>query len=182
MANEIHPSAIIDSSAELGDDIVVGPYCVINAGVKLGNGCHLSNHVTLDGPTDIGEGNQFFSYTSIGQRTQDLKYDGEPTHLKIGDHNTFREFCTVNRATSAGDATIVGNHGNFLAYTHIGHDCIVGDHVVFSKQRDTRRPRHHRRSCDPRRTHRHSSILPDRSSSITGGFTKIRQDVLLSWS
>ncbi len=177
MANEIHPSAIIDSSAELGDDIVVGPYCVINAGVKLGNGCHLSNHVTLDGPTEIGEGNQFFSYSSIGQRTQDLKYDGEPTHLKIGVHNTFREFCTVNRATSAEDATIIGNHGNFLAYTHIGHDCIIGDHVVFSNNA----------------TLGGHVIIEDHvilggltgihqfcrigAHAITGGFTKIVQDV-----
>jgi len=132
MANEIHPTAIIDPGAELADNLVVGPYCVINAGVKLGRGCRLHNNVTIEGPTEIGEDNEFYSYASIGQRTQDLKYDGEPTYLKIGSGNTFREFVTVNRATSAGNSTIVGSHGNFLAYTHIGHDCIVGDHVVFS--------------------------------------------------
>ena len=132
MANEIHPTAIIDPKAELGEDIVVGPYCVVYAGVKIGDGCHLQNHVTIDGPTEIGKGNIFYAYSSIGQRTQDLKYNGEPTFLKIGDYNTFREFCTMNRATAPEDATVIGNHCNFLAYSHVGHDSIVGDYVIFS--------------------------------------------------
>ncbi|MDF1740291.1 MAG: acyl-ACP--UDP-N-acetylglucosamine O-acyltransferase [Verrucomicrobiales bacterium] len=132
MANQIHSSAIVDPGAELGDNIEIGPYCVINAGVKLGSGCVLKSHVTMDGPTEIGEGNTFYPFASIGQRTQDLKYDAEPTYLRIGDGNTFREFCTINRATSAGDATVIGSHGNFLSYSHVGHDCIVGDHVIFS--------------------------------------------------
>ena len=84
------------------------------------------------GPTKIGTGNEFYPYSSIGQRTQDLKYAGEPTFLEIGDHNCFREFVTVNRATAPHGKTIVGSHGNFLAYAHIAHDCIVGDHVIFS--------------------------------------------------
>ena len=84
------------------------------------------------GPTKIGAGNFFFAYTSIGQKTQDLKYAGEPTYLEIGDGNTFREFCTVNRGTLPGTKTIVGSGGNFLAYSHIAHDCIVGDNVIFS--------------------------------------------------
>lgn len=132
MANEIHPTAVIDPGVELGDDIVIGPYCVLYAGVKLGDGCRLQNHVTIDGPTEIGAGNTFFAFTSIGQRTQDLKYAVEPTYLKIGDGNTFREFCTVNRGTAPGSYTTVGSHGNFLAYSHIAHDCTVGDHVIFS--------------------------------------------------
>jgi len=133
MANtEIHPSAIVDAAARLGDGVVVGPYCVIGAGVALGDRCRLGNHVTISGPTEIGAENEFFPYASIGQRTQDLKYDGEPTWLRIGDGNVFREFVTVNRATSANDATLIGSHGHFLAYTHIGHDCIVGDRVIFS--------------------------------------------------
>jgi UDP-N-acetylglucosamine acyltransferase len=132
MANQIHSSAIVDPAAELGDDIEIGPYCVINAGVELGNGCVLKSHVTMDGPTEIGEGNTFYPFASIGQQTQDLKYAAEPTYLRIGDHNTFREFCTINRATDAGDATVIGSHGNFLSYSHVGHDCIVGDHVIFS--------------------------------------------------
>lgn len=132
MGTEIHPTAVVDPGAEIGDEVVIGPYCVINAGVTLGNGCHLHNHVSIDGPSEIGEGNVFFPFASIGQRTQDLKYDGEPTGLKIGDHNSFREFCTVNRSTAKNEHTIVGSYGNFLAYSHIGHDSIVGDHVIFS--------------------------------------------------
>lgn len=128
----IHPTAIIDPTAELGSGVELGPYCVIGAGVVLGDGCRLHNHVTIGGPSEIGAGNEFFPYASIGQRTQDLKYSGEPTHLRIGEGNVFREFVTVNRATATGDATVIGSHGNFLAYTHIGHDCIVGDRVIFS--------------------------------------------------
>lgn len=128
----IHPTAIIDSGAHIGADTEIGPYCVIGAGVTIGEGCHLANHVTIAGPTRIGNGNRFFPFCSIGQRSQDLKYIGEPTYLEIGDHNSFREFCTVNRGTLPETRTIVGSHGNFLAYSHIAHDCIVGDHVIFS--------------------------------------------------
>ncbi len=132
MANKIHETAIIDPSVELGDGIEIGPYCVIHPGVRLGDGCRLQNHVTLAGPSEIGANNEFFAYTSIGQRSQDLKYAGEPTYLRIGEGNTFREFCTVNRGTAPGSYTTIGDHGNFLAYSHIAHDCTVGNHVIFS--------------------------------------------------
>lgn len=128
----IHSTAIVDPSARIGAGTTVGPYCVIGAGVEIGDGCTIHNHVTIAGPTRIGDDNTFFPYCSIGQRTQDLKYAGEPTHLEIGSHNSFREFCTVNRGTAPGSKTVVGNHGNFLAYSHIAHDCVVGDHVIFS--------------------------------------------------
>lgn len=128
----IHPTAIIDPSAHLGDNTEVGPYCVIGAGVTLGSGNRLDNHVSIAGPTAIGENNHFFPFTSIGQRSQDLKYTGEPTHLEIGNGNSFREFCTVNRGTSPGSKTVIGHHNNFLAYSHVAHDCQVGDHVIFS--------------------------------------------------
>lgn len=132
MGTQIHSTAVVDSSAKLGDGVVVGPYCVIGAHVQVGDGCYLHNHVTLAGPSEIGQDNEFYPYASIGHRSQDLKYDKEPTYLKIGDGNVFREFCTVNRGTSPGSKTVVGNHGNFLAYSHIAHDCVVGDHVIFS--------------------------------------------------
>lgn len=128
----IHPSASIDAEAELGEGVCIGPGCVIRGKVKLGAGCELLNHVTIEGPSEIGVENIFHAGAVIGGRTQDLKYAGEPTYLKIGDHNTFREYVTVNRATMRGEATIIGSHGNFLAYSHIAHDCIVGDHVIFS--------------------------------------------------
>lgn len=129
---EIHPTAVIHPSAEIGEGCYIGPYCVIHAGVRLGPGCWLQNHVTLDGPSDIGPHNKFYAYASIGQRTQDLKYRGEPTRLVIGEGNTFREFTTVNRGTLPETETRIGNHGHFLAYCHIAHDCVVGDHVIFS--------------------------------------------------
>ncbi|MCB1233794.1 MAG: acyl-ACP--UDP-N-acetylglucosamine O-acyltransferase [Verrucomicrobiae bacterium] len=132
MPTEIHPTAIVDPGAELGENVTIGPYAVIRAGVTLGDGCVVHNHVTLDGPSEIGPENVFFSHASIGQRTQDLKYRGEPTWLRIGRGNVFREFVTVNRATFPGDATLIGSHGNFLAYSHVGHDCVVGDHCIFS--------------------------------------------------
>jgi len=128
----IHPTAIIDSSARIGAGVEIGPYCVIGADVTLGDECVLANHVTIAGPTAIGAGNRFYPYTSIGQRSQDLKYAGEPTYLEIGDDNSFREFCTVNRGTAPGSKTVVGSHNNFLAYAHVAHDCTVGDHVIFS--------------------------------------------------
>jgi len=129
---EIHPSAIVDSKAELRAGTIVGPYCIVGSDVMLGEGCWLQHHVTLCGPMRAGRENKFYAYCSIGQQTQDLKYAGEPTYLEIGDENTFREFCTVNRSTKSDGKTRVGNRGNFLAYSHIGHDCTVGDSVVFS--------------------------------------------------
>ncbi len=128
----IHPTAIIDASARIGAGVEIGPYCVIGADVTLGEDCVLANHVTIAGPTTIGARNRFYPYTSIGQRSQDLKYVGEPTYLEIGDDNSFREFCTVNRGTAPGSKTVVGSHNNFLAYAHVAHDCTVGDHVIFS--------------------------------------------------
>lgn len=128
----IHPTAVVDPSTQLGTGVHIGPYCVIHPGVTLGDGCHLQNHVTVAGPSTIGKNNRFFAYASIGQQTQDLKYAGEPTSLEIGDGNTFREFVTLNRSTTAETVTRIGSNGNFLAYTHIGHDCIVGDGVIFS--------------------------------------------------
>ncbi|CAN5584078.1 acyl-ACP--UDP-N-acetylglucosamine O-acyltransferase [soil metagenome] len=128
----IHPTAIVDPRAELGAGTVIGPYCIVSGDVGLGPECWVQHHVTLTGPTRAGARNKFYAYCSIGQQTQDLKYRGEPTYLEIGDENTFREFCTVNRSTNAEGKTKIGNCGNFLAYSHIGHDCQVGDAVVFS--------------------------------------------------
>lgn len=129
---EVHPTAVIDPSAIIGNGCLIGPYCVIGPEVVLGENCILYNHVVLQGPCIIAARNKFYPFSSIGQRTQDLKYQGEPTLLQIGEGNTFREFVTINRSTAPESQTIVGNHGNFLAYSHIAHDCIVGDHVVFS--------------------------------------------------
>jgi UDP-N-acetylglucosamine acyltransferase len=131
-ATQIHPTAIIDPDARIGLGVEIGPYCVVYAGVEIGDGCWLQNHVTIDGPTRIGRGNRFYAYASIGQRSQDLKYSGEPTHLEIGDDNCFREFVTVNRGTEPGGRTLIGDGGNFLSYSHVAHDCVVGSGVIFS--------------------------------------------------
>jgi UDP-N-acetylglucosamine acyltransferase len=128
----IHPTAIVDPAALIDPGARIGPYCVIGPEVTIGADTELQHHVTVMGPSKIGARNFFFAYTSIGQKTQDLKYAGEPTHLEIGDGNTFREFCTVNRGTLPGTKTIVGSGGNFLAYSHIAHDCVVGNNVIFS--------------------------------------------------
>ena len=132
MREQIHPTAIVHLSAQIGTGSEVGPYCVIGPDVTLGEHCWLQHHVTLCGPMRAGGRNKFYAYCSIGQQTQDLKYKGEPTYLEIGDQNTFREFVTVNRSTTSEGKTRIGNRGNFLAYSHIGHDCTVGDEVVFS--------------------------------------------------
>jgi UDP-N-acetylglucosamine acyltransferase len=128
----IHPSAVVDPAANLAEDVEIGPFCHVGAGVTLGTGTRLIGHVTIAGPTSIGAGNTFFPYCSVGQRSQDLKYAAEPTYLEIGDRNCFREFCTLNRGTAPGAKTVIGNDGNFLAYSHVAHDCTVGDHVIFS--------------------------------------------------
>ncbi|MGJ8676452.1 MAG: acyl-ACP--UDP-N-acetylglucosamine O-acyltransferase [Akkermansiaceae bacterium] len=128
----IHPTAIIDPSAEIASDVEIGPYCVIGANVKIGSGSVLKSHVVIDGYTTIGKNNLFFPFAAIGQLTQDLKYKSEPTSLLIGDHNTFRENTTVHRSTSGEVPTTIGNHNLFLCYAHIAHDCQVGNHVILS--------------------------------------------------
>lgn len=129
---QVHATAIVDAKAEIGPGTVIGPYCIVEAGVVLGPESWLQHHVTVCGPTVTGARNKFYAYSSIGQQTQDLKYRGEPTYLEIGDENTFREFVTVNRSTTSEGKTSIGHRGNYLAYSHIGHDCTVGDAVVFS--------------------------------------------------
>ncbi len=132
MTPQVHPSATVDPQAVLGEGVEIGPHCIVGPGVTLGDRCRLHGHVVISGPTTIGTDNEFYPFACIGQRSQDLKYEQEPTYLEIGARNTFREFVTVHRATAPGGVTRVGNGGNFLSYSHIAHDCIVGDDVVFS--------------------------------------------------
>ena len=131
-SSSIHPTAIIDPAAHIGEGCEIGPYCVIGPHVELGPECWLQHHVSMNGPSKIGRGNRFFAFSSIGQLSQDLKYVGEPTHLSVGDGNCFREFTTVHRGTAHGSVTLIGVAGNFLAYSHIAHDCSVGNSVIFS--------------------------------------------------
>jgi UDP-N-acetylglucosamine acyltransferase len=129
----VHPTAIIDSGAKVHPSCNIGPYCVIGPEVELGEQCHLVSHVAIEGPTKIGTDNAFFPFCSIGMAPQDLTYAGEPTRLEIGEHNTIREFVTVNRGTvKGGGLTRVGNYILVMAYTHIAHDCVIGDHVILA--------------------------------------------------
>lgn len=129
----IHPTAIVDPRSKVHPSCKIGPYCVIGAEVELGEGCHLISHVAIEGPTKIGVDNGFFPFSSIGMAPQDLSYAGELTRLEIGDHNEIREFVTINRGTvKGGGLTRVGSHTLVMAYTHIAHDCQIGDHVILA--------------------------------------------------
>lgn len=128
----IHSTAVVHPDAEIGRDVEIGPYCVVGENVRLGDRCRLMSHVVLDGLTTIGSSNTFFPFACIGHQSQDLKYRGGKCYVDIGNHNTFREYATVHASTFDGGKTVVGSHGNFLAYTHIAHDCRVGDHVIMS--------------------------------------------------
>lgn len=130
--SSIHPTAVIDPGASIGEGCQIGPYCVIGGHVTLGPGCILHSHVVIDGHTTLGRRNEIFPFASIGAKTQDLKWKGGVTHTRIGDENTFREYVTIHSATSDGDATVVGSNNHILAYCHIAHDCQLGNHIIMS--------------------------------------------------
>lgn len=129
----IHPTAIIHEHSEIHASVEIGPWCVIGAGVKIGKDTKLVSHVVVEGSTTIGEGNVIFPFTVLGAVPQDLKYQGEQTRLIIGNHNTIRESVTMNLGTlQGGGETRIGDHNLIMAYTHLGHDCILGNHVILA--------------------------------------------------
>ncbi len=128
----IHSTAVIHPEAQLGADCEIGPYCVIGAHVVLGDRCQFHSHVVVDGHTTLGEGNVVFPFASLGLKTQDLKWQGGITRTRIGDRNTFREYVTVHSATHDGGVTTLGSDNHLLAYSHVAHDCRLGDHIVMS--------------------------------------------------
>jgi UDP-N-acetylglucosamine acyltransferase len=129
----IDPRAVISPKAELAEGVTVGPYAVIEDGVSIGKGTWVGPHAVIKGITTIGEGNKIFQFASIGDAPQDLKYKGEPTRLQIGDRNVFREFTTMNRGTAQGGGlTVIGSDNLFMAYTHVAHDCRVGNKIVMA--------------------------------------------------
>jgi UDP-N-acetylglucosamine acyltransferase len=128
----IHPTAIISSDAELADDVVVGPFTVIEGRARIGPGCILRPYVHLCGPLTLGKGNQVFTGTVLGERPQHLKYNDEPTGLEIGDYNVFREHVTVHRGTTQSWTTRIGSHNYFMAHSHIAHDCQVGNRCILA--------------------------------------------------
>ncbi len=129
----IHPTAIIDPKAELDSSVEVGAFSIVGPGVRIDAGTRVGSHVVIKGPTSIGKNNQIFQYSSLGEVPQDKKFKDEPTLLEIGDGNTIREFCTFNRGTVQDKGTTkIGNHNWIMAYVHIAHDCLVGDHTIFA--------------------------------------------------
>ncbi len=132
MATDIHPSAIIDSKARLGENVSVGPFTVIEGNSIIGDGCRISSNVLVGENTKMGKECNVFNGAVIGSVAQDLKFKGEEAWLEIGDNNIFREYCTVNRGTVANGKTVIGSNCAFLAYSHIGHDCIIGNNIIAS--------------------------------------------------
>ncbi|MGZ4982296.1 MAG: acyl-ACP--UDP-N-acetylglucosamine O-acyltransferase [Methylobacter sp.] len=129
----IDPKAIVDSKAELADDVSVGPFSVIGPDVKIGAGTVIGSHVVIKGPTTIGKQNRIYQFTSIGEDPQDKKYASEITRLEIGDRNTIREYTSMHRGTKQDHSlTKIGNDNLFMAYTHVAHDCIIGNHVIMA--------------------------------------------------
>ena len=129
----IHPTAIIDESAKIADNVTIGAYSVIGAQVEIGEGTVLGPHVVINGPTKIGKYNRIFQFASVGDVPQDLKYDNEPTRLEIGDRNTIREYVTLNRGTIDDEGvTRVGNDNLLMISCHIAHDCRIGNNVIIA--------------------------------------------------
>ncbi|MDB9977517.1 acyl-ACP--UDP-N-acetylglucosamine O-acyltransferase [Porticoccaceae bacterium] len=127
----IHPSAIIDSSAVIGKNVTVGPWTTIGPDVDIGDGCHISSHVVIKGPSNLGKKNKIYQFSTVGEDTPDLKYKGEPTRLVIGDNNTIREGVTIHRGTIQDkNETRIGDNNLLMAYAHVGHDCLVGSNII----------------------------------------------------
>jgi len=129
--SNIHPSAVIEPGAQVGADCVIGPFCHIGPEVVLEAGVHLASHVVIAGDTVVGEGSRVFSFAVLGEIPQDLKYDGEPTRLRIGKRNRIREHVTMNLGTAGGaGVTMIGDDGLFMAGCHVAHDAVIGDRVI----------------------------------------------------
>lgn len=129
----IHSTAIIDPAAQLGRNVEIGPYSIIGADVVIGDDCIIGPHVVLRGPTVLGRNNRIFQFASVGEDCQDKKFKGEPTQLVIGDNNIIREFVTIHRGTTQDQGiTRIGSDNLLMAYVHVAHDCVVGDHVILA--------------------------------------------------
>jgi UDP-N-acetylglucosamine acyltransferase len=129
----IHASAIVSPEADVSDDVWIGPYCRVGPCVQIGKACRFESHVVVEGPAKIGEGNRFYPFATIGLDPQDLKFKGEETFLTIGNHNVFREYVNVHRGTSGGGGnTRIGDHNFLMAYAHIGHDSVLGNHIIMA--------------------------------------------------
>ncbi|MCF7689653.1 MAG: acyl-ACP--UDP-N-acetylglucosamine O-acyltransferase [Cephaloticoccus sp.] len=132
MATRIHPTAIVETTVELGEDVEIGPFAYVGGAAQLGPGTRLHHHASVEGNTVLGRACEVFAYCSIGAKTQDLKYKGGNPGVRIGDHNVFREYVSVHGATNDGEYTNIGSHNTILAYSHVAHDCQLGSHIIAS--------------------------------------------------
>jgi UDP-N-acetylglucosamine acyltransferase len=132
MTMQVHKTAVISKEAKLGEDVVIGPYAVISGKAVIGAGSKLASHCVVEGNTTIGKNCEIFTGAVIGSRPQDLKYKGEKVYLEVGDNNIIREYCTLNPGTEEGSKTIVGSGNLIMAYSHVAHDCRVGDNCVLA--------------------------------------------------
>lgn len=128
----IHPTAIVDSNAKIGEDVSIGPFAIVQADAIIGDGCQIGSHVFIHSGTRIGQKCRAFKGAVLGTDPQDLKYGGEKTTLEIGDETTIREFCTLNRGSNHRFKTVVGSKTLLMAYVHIAHDCIIGNNVILA--------------------------------------------------
>ena len=129
----IHETAIVDAKARIADNVRIGPYSIIGADVEIGVGTVIGPHAVVMGPCKIGCDNRIYQFASVGEAPQDKKYQGEPTWLLVGDRNVIREYVTLNRGTDDGNGkTVIGSDNLFMAYSHVAHDCVVGDHAIFA--------------------------------------------------
>jgi len=129
----VHPSAVVDPGARFGEGVVVGPYAVVGPEVEVGDGCEIGAHAYVEGPTRLGARNRIFPHATLGAEPQDLKFAGERVSLEVGDGNCFREHVTVHRGTGkGGGVTRIGSDNLFMVYSHVAHDCRVGDRTVFA--------------------------------------------------
>jgi UDP-N-acetylglucosamine acyltransferase len=129
----IHKTAIVDANARIADDVEIGPYSIVGADVEIDSGTVIGPHAVIMGPCKMGCDNRIYQFASIGEAPQDKKYQGEPTWLLIGERNVIREYVTLNRGTDDGNGkTVIGSDNLFMAYSHVAHDCVVGDHTVFA--------------------------------------------------
>jgi UDP-N-acetylglucosamine acyltransferase len=132
MASQIHPTAIIEPGAKLGEEVVIGAYAFVGAQSVIGDRTTLHHHASVEGNTTVGASCEIFPFTCIGTKTQDLKYKGGNPGVRIGDRNVFREYVSVHGATKDGEFTVIGNDNTILAYSHVAHDCQLGSHIIAS--------------------------------------------------
>lgn len=132
MDSRIHPTAIVSPGAEIGPEVAIGAYAFIGSDVSVDRGTVIHHHACIEGVTSVGAGCEVFPFACLGLRTQDLKYKGGRPRLRIGDRNVIREYVSVHTSTADGDETVIGNDNYLLAYTHIAHDCVLGDHIIAS--------------------------------------------------